>query len=118
MLEDSPTPARPRVVRIIDRLNVGGPAKHVVWLDSGLRAHGFSPLLVAGTVAPGEGDMGYFAAEQGVEPVLIPDMSRELSWRDVAVIVKLVRLLRRLEPGIVHTHKSKAGAAGRIAAWI
>jgi glycosyltransferase involved in cell wall biosynthesis len=118
MLEDSSTPARPRVVRIIDRLNIGGPAKHVVWLDVGLRARGFDPLLVAGTVAPGEGDMGYFAAEQGVEPFVIPEMSRELGWRDVAVIVKLVRLYRRVQPAIIHTHKSKAGAVGRIAAWI
>jgi glycosyltransferase involved in cell wall biosynthesis len=118
MRERPTSGAAPRVVRIIDRLNIGGPAKHVVWLDAGLRARGFSPLLVVGTVAPGEGDMGYFAAERGVQPLVIPEMSRELGWRDIAVIAKLVRLLRRLEPTIIHTHKSKAGAAGRIAAWI
>jgi glycosyltransferase involved in cell wall biosynthesis len=117
-LRAGPLPVAPRVVRIIDRLNIGGPAKHVVWLDRGLRAHGFEPTLVAGEVSAGEGDMTYFAAEQGVEPLFIPEMGRELGWRDLIVIAKLVRILRRLEPVIVHTHKSKAGATGRIAALI
>ncbi len=50
-----------KVIRIIARLNVGGPAKHVVWLTSGLTDAGFETLLVAGTVPEGEEDMSYFA---------------------------------------------------------
>ena len=49
-----------KVIRIIARLNVGGPAKHVVWLTAGLRA-GFDTVLVAGSVPEGEEDMSYFA---------------------------------------------------------
>src|SRR5215467_850689 len=82
-----------RVVRIIDRLNIGGPAKHVVWLTAELREHGFETSLITGTVPPSEGDMAYFAREAGVEPIVIKEMSRELSPLDVVVIAKLLRQL-------------------------
>lgn len=112
------TSRRIRVLRIIDRLNIGGPAKHVVWLSAGLNRDEFETLLVTGTVPPGEGDMGYFARDAGVEPVVIPEMSREIGWRDLFVVWKLYRLMLRFRPDIVHTHKAKAGAAGRIAALL
>jgi len=107
-----------RVVRIIDRLNIGGPAKHVVWLSAGLSAERFETVLITGTVPPEEGDMSYFARAAALEPVVIKELSRELSLRDVIVIAKLVGQLWRLKPQIVHTHKAKAGAVGRIAAAI
>lgn len=106
------------VARIIDRLNIGGPAKHVVWLTTGLAGDGFDTELITGTVPPGEGDMGYFASRAGIEPVVIGEMSRELSLRDALVIWKLFTRLRKLEPQIVHTHKAKAGAVGRVAAML
>lgn len=109
---------RCRVVRIIDRLNVGGPAKHVTWLTAGLNPQFFETTLITGTVPPHEGDMTWFAAAAGIEPVVIKEMSRELSARDVLVIFKLLRLFWRLKPDVVHTHKAKAGAAGRVAAWL
>lgn len=112
------TSRRIRVLRIIDRLNIGGPAKHVVWLSAGLKGDEFETLLVTGTVPPGEGDMGYFAREAGIEPIVIPEMSREIGWRDLFVVWKLYRLMLRFRPQIVHTHKAKAGAAGRIAALL
>jgi glycosyltransferase involved in cell wall biosynthesis len=104
-----------RVLRIIARLNVGGPARHVAWLTAGLRRAGHESLLVAGTVPPGEDDMSYFAAAQGVEPVIIPEMSREISPKDAVTVWKLYRLFRRLRPDIVHTHTAKAGTVGRVA---
>ena len=104
-----------RVLRIIARLNVGGPAQHVVWLTEGMAKEGFETLLVTGTVPPGEDDMSGFAAAHGVTPLVLPSMSRELSWRDLATIVRLWRIMRRFRPDIVHTHTSKAGAVGRIA---
>src|SRR5262245_19697186 len=106
-----------RIVRIIARLNVGGPAKHVVWLTSGLEAAGYRTLLVTGTVPPGEEDMSYFAAEAGVTPVYIPEMSREISLQDAVTTWKLFRLLLRERPDIVHTHTAKAGTVGRVAGW-
>jgi glycosyltransferase involved in cell wall biosynthesis len=107
-----------RVVRIIDRLNVGGPAKHVTWLTAGLDPEWFETTLITGVVPESEGDMSYFARAAGVEPVIIKEMSRELSPRDVVAIFKILRELFRLKPHIVHTHKAKAGAVGRVAATI
>jgi len=104
-----------KIVRVIARLNVGGPAKHVVWLTAGLQDADCDTLLVSGTVPPGEDDMGYFAAEHGVKPLLIPEMSREISPKDLLTIWKLYRLFVRERPDIVHTHTAKAGTVGRIA---
>lgn len=109
---------RIRIVRIIDRLNIGGPAKHVTWLTAGLNADDFATTLITGTVPHGEGDMSYFAHAAGVEPIVLKEMSRELGLRDLLVIARLVRLLFKLQPQIVHTHKAKAGAVGRVAALI
>jgi len=104
-----------RVLRIIARLNVGGPARHVVWLSEGLAKEGVETLLVTGTVPPGEDDMSGFAAAHGVTPHVIPSMSRELSPCDAISIWKLWRLMVRFRPDVVHTHTAKAGAVGRIA---
>src|SRR5438067_72462 len=104
-----------KVVRIIARLNVGGPARHVVWLSAGLQSDEFETLLVAGVVPQGEDDMGYFAESAGVRPFIIPEMSREISPKDVVTIWKLYRLFVRERPDIVHTHTAKAGTVGRIA---
>jgi glycosyltransferase involved in cell wall biosynthesis len=104
-----------KVVRIIARLNVGGPAKHVAWLEAGLRRRGVESVLVAGVVPPGEDDMGYFAEGLGVRPIVIPEMSREVSPKDAVTAWKLYRLLRRERPDIVHTHTAKAGTVGRVA---
>ncbi|MEA2174282.1 MAG: hypothetical protein QOD00_1874 [Blastocatellia bacterium] len=104
-----------KIVRIIARLNVGGPARHVVWLTAGLPAEDYSTLLVAGVVPPGEDDMGYFARAAGVSPLIIPHMSREISPKDALTVWKLYRLLRRERPDLVHTHTAKAGTVGRLA---
>lgn len=106
-----------KIVRIIARLNVGGPAKHVVWLTSGLEEAGYQSLLVAGTVPEGEEDMSYFAEQTGVTPLYIPEMSREISLKDAITTWKLFRLLRRERPDIVHTHTAKAGTVGRVAGF-
>ncbi len=107
-----------RVLRIISRLNIGGPARHVVILSSHLDTGAFETVLASGTVKEYEGDMSYLAREYGVAVHEIPSLGRELSLRDdVRSFFALLRIMRSFRPDIVHTHASKAGALGR-AAWL
>jgi len=112
-----PELSQKKIVRIIARLNVGGPAKHVVWLTSGLQDEAYRSVLVAGSVPAGEEDMGYFAEEAGVTPIYIPEMSREISLNDAVTVWKLFRLFLRERPDIIHTHTAKAGTVGRVAGF-
>ena len=106
-----------RICRIIGRLNIGGPAIHAILLTQGLRDRGYETLLVAGREGPQEGNLRDLAAEKRVEPLFIPELGREVRPdRDLVALWKLVRLLRRQRPDIVHTHTAKAGALGRVAA--
>jgi glycosyltransferase involved in cell wall biosynthesis len=106
-----------KIVRIIARLNVGGPARHVVWLTKNLQSEEFQSVLLTGTVPDGEEDMNYFAAENGVAPVYIPEMSRELSAKDIVSLWKVFRRIMREKPDIIHTHTAKAGTVGRVAGF-
>jgi glycosyltransferase involved in cell wall biosynthesis len=107
------------VVRVIDRLNVGGPAIHAVLTTRGLDATRFRTVLVIGSVEPQEADMGYLLDRYGVEHVLIPSLGRELRpLRDLLTTWHLLRVIVRERPQIVHTHKAKAGALGRVAALV
>lgn len=107
-----------RVARIIARLNVGGPAKHVVWLTTGLFDAGYATMLIAGTVPEGEADMSYFAEHAGVTPMYIPEMSREISSKDAITVWKLYRFFVQWQPDIIHTHTAKAGTVGRVAGFL
>jgi glycosyltransferase involved in cell wall biosynthesis len=106
------------VMRIIDRLNVGGPAIHAVLATKGLDPHRFRTVLVIGQIEPGEADMGYLLKQHGVENVIvIPSLGRELRpVRDLWTAWKLYQTIRRERPLVVHTHKAKAGAIGRLVA--
>ncbi|MDH4176400.1 MAG: glycosyltransferase family 4 protein [Thermoleophilia bacterium] len=116
-----PEPAlRPiRVLRVIARLNVGGPALHVSYLARGLADRGYETTLVAGDVGRGEESMEWVAEQAGVEVLRLPGLSRELSpLRDLVATIRLARIIRRVRPDIVHTHTAKAGAVGRLAALL
>lgn len=106
-----------KIVRIIARLNVGGPARHVVLLTQALQDNEFQSTLIAGTVLAGEKDMSYFAAENKVAPIFIPEMSRELSPKDVVSLWKVYHKIKSENPDIIHTHTSKAGTIGRVAGF-
>jgi glycosyltransferase involved in cell wall biosynthesis len=106
-----------KVVRVIARLNMGGPALHVAYLSAGLKERGYETTLVAGSLARGEESMSFVADELGVPVVTIAQLHREISpVRDALAVLRLARLLRTERPQILHTHTAKAGAIGRLAA--
>lgn len=108
-----------RILRIIARLNVGGPAIHVTLLTEKLSAPDYESTLVCGTIGDDEGDMSYYAAAHGVTPVILPELGRSLHpVRDLRTIWKVYRLIRQYQPDVVHTHTAKAGFVGRVAAWL
>lgn len=106
-----------KVVRIITRLNIGGPAINAITLSAGLPPDRFRSVLVCGSPGPDEGDMGYLAEEKGVRPVVIPHLRRQVRPADdVRSLRLIIALIRQERPDIIHTHMSKAGLLGRIAA--
>jgi glycosyltransferase involved in cell wall biosynthesis len=108
-----------RVLRVIARLNMGGPALHVAYLSEGLAERGYDTTLVAGSLARGEGSMAYVAESRGVDIVHVDALSREISpIRDALSVLRLARLIREQRPHILHTHTAKAGAVGRLAALL
>jgi glycosyltransferase involved in cell wall biosynthesis len=108
-----------RILQIITRLNISGPAMHAVLLAEKLGKPGYDSTLICGVVEPDEGDMAYFAAAHDVKPLVIPGLRRALNpARDLMTAWKLYQLIRQLQPDVVHTHTSKAGFAGRFAAWM
>ena len=106
-----------KVVRIIGRMNGGGPARQVAYLHHALRSS-FETILVVGAIEQGEQDMRYLL-EDSIGVIEIPSMSRSVKGRsDLASLIKITQLLLREKPDIVHTHTAKAGVLGRLAAII
>jgi glycosyltransferase involved in cell wall biosynthesis len=108
---------RIKILRVIARLNMGGPALHVAYLTEGLTKRGYDTTLVAGSLARGEDSMAFVADARGVEVVRIDELGREISpLRDLMATIRLARLIRKERPQILHTHTAKAGTVGRLAA--
>jgi len=107
-----------KILRVIARLNIGGPAIHVVLLSAGMDRVRFESLLVSGSENPGEGSMLDYALSHGVQPAIIPEIVGEFSLgpREMRALVRLYRLMRQERPHVVHTHTAKAGFVGRLAA--
>jgi glycosyltransferase involved in cell wall biosynthesis len=104
------------IVRIIARLNIGGPAIQAITLTRRLADRGYRTTLVRGVEEPDEGNMDSLADELAVAPERVIWLRRNPSWRDLPALIALVRILRREGPRIVHTHAAKAGTLGRVAA--
>jgi len=110
---------RVKILRVIARLNMGGPALHVAYLTAGLTERGYDTTLVAGSLARGEDSMSFVADQRGVQVVQIDELGREISpLRDLVATLRLARLIRRERPQILHTHTAKAGTVGRVAALL
>jgi glycosyltransferase involved in cell wall biosynthesis len=101
------------VMRVITRLNIGGPARQAILLSHALVARGYAPHLVWGTVAADEGEL---TLPREIPNTHLALLRRELRPADdVRALWELRRLMRERRPQIVHTHMAKAGALGRLA---
>jgi glycosyltransferase involved in cell wall biosynthesis len=116
-------PPRPRlrILRVIARLNVGGPAQHVALLTERLDPDRFETFLATGEPGPGEGDMLDLRPALGARIkdriVSVPGLGRDpRPGSDARALRSLLRLTGELRPHIVHTHTAKAGTLGRLAA--
>jgi glycosyltransferase involved in cell wall biosynthesis len=110
---------RVKILRVIARLNMGGPALHVAYLTEGLTKRGYDTTLVSGSLARGEDSMAFVADARGVEVVRIDELGREISpLRDLMATIRLAKLIRKERPQILHTHTAKAGTVGRVAALL
>lgn len=105
-----------KVLRIINRFNIGGPTYNVTYLSKFLDDE-FETLLVGGLPEEGEADSLYIPKSFGLEPLLIPEMKREPNFKsDIASYKRIKQIIKEFQPDIVHTHAAKAGAIGRKAA--
>ena len=106
----------PRVLRIINRLNLGGPTFNAAYLSKYLEPE-FETLLVSGMKDDAEESSEFIVKNLDLHPVYIPEMYRELNpFRDYKSYFKLRKIIADYKPDIVHTHAAKAGAIGRLAA--
>jgi glycosyltransferase involved in cell wall biosynthesis len=115
---DPPDHKQISVVRVISRLNIGGPAIQAITLTKLLEERGYRTELVRGREGAREGTMDDLAQAMGVVPTLLAPMRREVGPADAVALAGLVRILRRQRPRLVHTHAAKAGTVGRLAALV
>ena len=106
-----------RVLRVITRLNIGGPSIQAIELTTRLPERGYRTVLAHGTLGEGEGDMRYLLEGRSGDLVDVPSLHRRVSpIADLRAASQMFGLMRRFRPAIVHTHMAKAGTVGRLAA--
>jgi glycosyltransferase involved in cell wall biosynthesis len=106
----------PRVLRIINRLNLGGPTLNAAYLSKYL-APEFETMLVAGMIDETEMSSEFITHEMGLKPIYIPGMYRDINpLQDLRAWYRLRKIIADFRPDIVHTHAAKAGTLGRLAA--
>lgn len=107
----------PRILRIINRFNLGGPSYNVANLAKYL-APEYETMVIGGDKEEGEDSSLFIFENLGLEPLVLPEMSRAVNLSgDYKAYKKIKSIIREFKPDIVHTHAAKAGALGRLAAY-
>ena len=106
----------PKVLRIINRFNLGGPTYNVAYLSKFMEPQ-YQTILVGGEKDETEDSSQFILDKLGLKPIIIQEMKREIDIKnDRIAYLKIRQLIREHKPDIVHTHASKAGTIGRLAA--
>lgn len=113
---DSPANKPIRILRIINRFNLGGPTYNVAYLSKYISSE-FETLLIGGAKDETEESSDFIVNNLGLHPFIIEEMRREIDLKqDFAAYKKIKKIIQEFQPDIVHTHASKAGTLGRLAA--
>lgn len=105
-----------KIVRIVTRMNIGGPSVHVTLLCNHLDPERFSTCLVVGEANEGEGDRLGWVAKGPAKLVRIRALRRRLHpVRDLQAFIQILRTVFSEKPHVIHTHMAKAGTLGRLA---
>jgi glycosyltransferase involved in cell wall biosynthesis len=106
-----------RVLRILNRFNLGGPTYNAAFLTKYLSSD-YKTLLVGGAIDKSENSSLHILDDLNVKPIIIPEMQRSINYNnDLVAYYKLKEIITRFKPDIIHTHASKAGSLGRWAAY-
>lgn len=105
-----------RVLRILNRFNIGGPTHNATYLTKFLSPE-FKTKLIAGRKLDSEESSEHILDEYNLDFEILEDMQRSINlFKDLNVFFKIRRIIKTYKPKIVHTHASKSGALGRMAA--
>jgi len=105
-----------KILRIINRFNLGGPTYNAAYLTKYLESD-FETLLIGGAKYEEEESSEFILEKLGLRPIIIPEMQRSINYQNDKIAYKKIKeIIKEFKPDIVHTHASKAGTLGRLAA--
>lgn len=115
----SQVPAATKILRIITRLNIGGPAVHAVLLSTNMDPQRFSTCLIVGRPDETEGDLSGLLEGSPARLIRLSTLARPIRpWADARALAQLLRIVARERPQIIHTHMAKSGSLGRVAGML